>query len=275
MTTEPTLTRRRALGLLAGAGASAVVLAACGKSSSSDDAATPSTSASTAAAGRETTTGATESTSVAGASCDVIPEETAGPFPGDGSNGPDILTQDGVVRRDITSSIGDASGTADGVPLTIELTIVDTTNSCAPLEGAAVYAWHCDREGRYSMYTDGAQDENYLRGVQAADADGKLTFTSVFPGAYSGRWPHVHFEIYESVADATGGGRVRATSQLALPKAACDKAYATSGYEQSVRNMARTSLDDDMVFADGYASQLGTVTGDAENGMTVTLTVPV
>ena len=63
--------------------------------------------------------------------------------------------------------------------------------------------------------------------------------------------------------------------QLALPKAACDKVYATSGYEDSVRNMARTSLDSDMVFADGDASQLGTVTGDAENGMTVTLTVPV
>ncbi len=100
-------------------------------------------------------------------------------------------------------------------------------------------------------------------------------FTSIFPAAYDGRWPHVHFEVYDSVADATGGGRPRATSQLALPKAACDKVYATSGYEDSVRNMARTSLDSDMVFADGYAAQLGTVTSDAENGMTVTLTVPV
>ena len=273
MTNDPMLTRRRALGLLAGAGASAVVLAACGKSGSSDnDAATASTTGATT----DPTTGTTGDTSTAGASCDTaIPEETAGPYPGDGSNGPDVLTQDGVVRSDITTSIGDASGTAEGVPLRIELTVVDTTNNCAPLQGVAVYAWHCDREGRYSMYSQGAEDENYLRGVQGADADGKVTFTSIFPAAYSGRWPHVHFEIYDSVDDATGGGRPRATSQLALPKAACDKVYATSGYEQSVRNMQRLSIDSDMVFADGYAAQLGTVTSDAENGMTVTLTVPV
>jgi protocatechuate 3,4-dioxygenase beta subunit len=150
MTTDPILTRRRALGLLAGAGAGAVVLAACGKSGSSDDgAATASTTGSTAGATSGSTTGTTDAAS---ASCDTaIPEETAGPFPGDGSNGPDVLTQDGVVRRDITSSFGDARGTAAGVPLTIELTIVDTNNTCAPLSGAAVYAWHCDRDGRYSM----------------------------------------------------------------------------------------------------------------------------
>jgi protocatechuate 3,4-dioxygenase beta subunit len=271
MTSDSIYSRRRALGLLAGAGASAIVLAACGKSDRSDDATVPSSTSGPTAAPTESTEGA----SAPGATCDTIPEETAGPYPGDGSNGPDVLTKDGVVRGDITSSFGGPTGVAEGVPLRIELTVVDVTNNCAPLAGAAVYAWHCDREARYSMYTEGAEDENYLRGVQGAGADGKLAFTSIFPGAYSGRWPHVHFAVYESVEDATGGGRVRATSQLALPKAACDEVYATSGYEDSVANMARTSLERDMVFADGYASQLGTVTGDARNGMTVTLVVPV
>ena len=76
------------------------------------------------------------------------------------------------MRRDITSSFGSASGTADGVPATIELTLLDTGNDSAPLSGAAVYVWHCDREGRYSLYSDGATDANYLRGVQVSDADG-------------------------------------------------------------------------------------------------------
>ena len=112
-----------------------------------------------------------------------IPEETAGPYPGDGSNGPDVLETDGVVRSDIRSSFGAMSGTADGVPITLELTVRDLARDGAPFAGAAVYAWHCDREGRYSLYTAGATDQNYLRGVQIADAAGLVRFTSVFPPA--------------------------------------------------------------------------------------------
>jgi len=111
----------------------------------------------------------------------------------------------------------------------VQLTITDTAAGCAPLAGAAVYLWHCDREGGYSMYSEGVDDENYLRGVQETDADGKLTFTSIFPACYSGRWPHAHFEVYANLADATGGGQPIATSQLALPRDACDVVYATAG----------------------------------------------
>ena len=64
-----------------------------------------------------TTPGSTEST-VAGSDLTEIPEETAGPYPGDGSNGPDILEQSGIVRSDITTSFGDSSGVAEGVPAT-------------------------------------------------------------------------------------------------------------------------------------------------------------
>ena len=210
------------------------------------------------------------------ASCEPIPEETAGPFPGDGSNGPDVLAEADVVRSDIRSSIGSASGVADGVPLTIELTLTDTAAGCAPLANAAVYLWHCDREGQYSMYSGGAEDENYLRGVQVSDADGRLTFTSIFPACYSGRWPHAHFEVYASVDDATGGGEPIATSQLALPQDTCDVVYATTGYEQSVSNLSQLSLDSDMVFSDdGAAHQMATMTGDATSGYTAALTVAV
>src|SRR6186713_2316224 len=78
--------------------------------------------------------------------CSLIPNETAGPFPGDGSNGPSVLNQSGVVRSDIRSSFAGFSGVADGVPLVIQLTIV-SASSCAVLAGRAVYMWHCDRPG--------------------------------------------------------------------------------------------------------------------------------
>ena len=130
----------------------------------------------------------------------VIPEETAGPFPGDGSNGPDVLDQSGVVRKDIRSSFGSSTTTAPGVPLTINLTIQDAA-TCTPLASAAVYLWHCDRDGNYSLYSAAAANENYLRGVQAADANGLVTFTSIFPACYSGRWPHIHFEVYPEPGD--------------------------------------------------------------------------
>lgn len=121
--------------------------------------------------------------------------------------------------------------------------------------------WHCDREGGYSLYTEGVADENYLRGVQETDDRGRVTFTSVFPGCYPGRWPHIHFEVYGSLADATTATAITSTSQLALPKDVCDAVYATEGYESSVDNLGRLSLESDSVFRDGHDQQLAVVKG--------------
>jgi protocatechuate 3,4-dioxygenase beta subunit len=234
----------------------------------------PGASASPSSATSTATPGASGTASTA--SCEVIPEETAGPFPGDGSNGPDVLNQSGIVRSDIRSSFGSSSGTATGVPLTIKLAIQDEANNCAPLAGAAVYLWHCDQAGLYSLYSPGATDRNYLRGVQETDANGVATFLSVFPACYSGRWPHIHFEVYPSLATATTPSNKIATSQVALPKDICDTVYATDGYSQSVANMSRVSLASDGVFGDdGGAHQLGTVSGSVGGGLTVELAVPV
>lgn len=252
------ISRRRAMSLLAG-GIGSVALAACG--SSSDDAAGTTTAATT----QQTTSASTDVTSIA--------DETAGPFPGDGSNGPNVLSESGVVRSDITKSIGGASGTAGGVPTMIEMTLLDVAGGGKPLVGAAVYLWHCDREGRYSMYD--IAEENYLRGVQESDADGKVTFKSIFPAAYPGRWPHVHFEVYESVAAATAAGSKLKTSQIALPAKSCEQVYATDGYEQSVQTFSPLSLDTDGVFSDGYAGQLATASGDVDSELTMRLNVGV
>jgi protocatechuate 3,4-dioxygenase beta subunit len=125
------------------------------------------------------------------------------------------------------------------------------------------------------MYSPGATDQNYLRGVQEVGADGRVSFASIFPACYAGRWPHIHFEVYPSLTQATNAGSKIATSQIALPKQVCDTVYATSGYEQSVRNLTEVSLDRDMVFRDGYTDELGTISGDVNAGLTVSLTVPV
>ncbi|MGH2475460.1 MAG: hypothetical protein ACRDIL_09360 [Candidatus Limnocylindrales bacterium] len=261
--------RRRALQVVGGAGLAALV--GCG----SGDDGEPAAATTTSTTGSSSRAGGTGSAAGSDADCAAIPEETAGPFPGDGSNGPDVLAEGGIVREDIRPSFGSASGLAEGVPATLDLEILDGANGCAPLAGGAVYVWHCDRDGRYSLYSPGAADENYLRGVQEADANGAMSFTTIFPGCYAGRWPHIHFEVYASVADATGGGAALATSQLAIPEDACNQAYDADGYGQSVTNLASLTLDSDMVFADGTALQAATATGSADDGFAIQLSVVV
>ena len=278
-----TLMSRRSLGMFLGAG-TAAALAACTPGGSSTGAASPTASAGStpATSGTAAATGpppasASPTLTRAIAECGVeIPAETAGPFPGDGSNGPDVLAASGVVRQDITTSFGTSSTRVDGVPLTVTLTLLDNANGCVPLAGAAVYAWHCDKDGKYSMYDAGLRNENYLRGVQQADANGQFTFRTIFPGAYSGRWPHIHFEVFESMDNATAAGQVLAVSQIALTDAACREVYASAGYESSARNFPRTTLTSDNVFGDdGGIYQLATISGSVSGGYTAGLNVTV
>jgi protocatechuate 3,4-dioxygenase beta subunit len=258
--------RRRLLGLLGGLGV-AGALAACGGSGSSTGA---TTAAATSAAA---TPSGSSSSSAASGSVTEVPDETAGPYPGDGSNGPNSLDDSGIVRRDIRSSYDISTTTAQGVPLTIRLTVRDASTGSA-LTGAAVYLWHCDRDGKYSLYT--LPSENYLRGVQETDGTGTVEFTSVFPGCYDGRWPHIHFEVYSSLDEAVTSGPIVKTSQIALPQEACEAVYAVAGYESSVSNLSRTSLARDMVFGDdGGIYQLASMSGDASTGYTASLTIGV
>jgi protocatechuate 3,4-dioxygenase beta subunit len=212
----------------------------------------------------------------AAAAClEEIESETAGPYPADGSNGIEVRTLDGIVRTDIRPSFGTSTTVAQGVPLTISLTVQDL--SCAPLAGAAVYVWHCDREGNYSLYSSAVTDENYLRGIGVTDSTGLVEFTSIYPACYTGRWPHIHFEVYSSLAEATSGsGPIRKTSQIALTEAGADEVYATAGYEQSVTNISRITLASDMVFGDDNAArEMATMTGNVSSGYTAALTATV
>jgi len=267
------VSRRGILGLVA-LGAGAVTLAACTPAATGSTASstTPTPSATPSASATPT---ATATSAAATLPAGEIPDETAGPYPGDGSNGPDILEQSGIVRSDLRTSL-DGGATAEGIPMTLNLTIFDSANGDVPFTGAAVYVWHCDTEGRYSMYSSGIENETYLRGVQVVGSDGVVSFTSIFPGCYDGRWPHIHFEVYPSVDAITDASNAIATSQVALPQAACDIVYADAAYPSSASNMSRVSLSDDNVFGeDDGALQLATTSGDNTNGWTVALGVRV
>ena len=220
--------------------------------------------------------------SAASANCVALPWETAGPYPGDGSNSREgavvnILTQEGVIRKDLRASFGDYTGEVDGERLDLELTL-QNTDGCTPLAGHAIYVWACDTTGLYSLYD--TPDANYLRGVGVSDDNGLVQFTTVFPGCYDGRWPHIHFEVFESAEAAVSGEASVLTAQMALPEAECAALYgADSRYSNGTRNLGRISLPTDNVFSDNTVAELDqqmlSLTGGLGDGYVGNLTIPI
>lgn len=303
------VTRRRALSIL-GVG-SVGLLAACASSSGSSSTATTAaagdavttagTSATTAAAPASTTATTTAGSTAAGATATtagtsaattaaattaaapvedltLTPRETAGPFAADGTNDngdgerADVLNDARSVRRDIRSDL-DGSNTQEGVPLALAMTVLDDATGRA-LPGAAVYVWHCNKEGLYSGYKSSMlggdySDRSYLRGVQIADANGIVNFQTILPGRYRGRAFHVHVAVY---ADGTYGQKLL-TSQFAVDDDRIDALYAEAGYASALD--ADTDNGDDGVFRDGVEHQLMRLAGTVSSGLAGTFTVVV
>jgi protocatechuate 3,4-dioxygenase beta subunit len=220
---------------------------------------------------------------LAAGTCVADAPETAGPYPADGTNHAggetsDVLTQSGVVRRDIRYSFLSTTTKAKGVPVKLKLQIVNSSAACAPLAGYAVYAWQCDRDAKYSLYT--IPKESYLRGVQVSDDAGELTFKTIFPACYPGRYPHIHLEIFSSLAEATSGRDAVLTTQLALPADACNDVYdGAKGYQASIANFKNISLATDSVFGDDTQAELAAMTprmkGSIADGYSAKATVGV
>jgi len=276
---EALMARRRALKWFAGAGTAALVAGCGGSDGSSSDVAVVSGSTPTPTATATPTPTATATpTPTATGACIADPTETAGPYPGDGTNTSsgstsNVLTVSGIVRSDIRPSFISSTTVATGVLVTITLTVVNVNATCAPLAGYAVYLWHADREGHYSLYS--APTESYLRGVQVTDANGQVTFTTIFPPAYDGRWPHYHFEVFSSLSNALGGKYAVLTSQLCMPEALCNTIFAdTTTYPSAKSIFSKVSLSTDNVFGDNTAAQIAqqtpTFTGNVSAGYTAT-----
>jgi protocatechuate 3,4-dioxygenase beta subunit len=237
------LHRRELLAVLS-AGFSAA-LAGCGSSSP----ASPSTSASTTT----TTTGGTTSTS-----CAVTPSETEGPYP----DKTGMINNSAFFRRDITEG-------RSGLPLTLTLTIVSVSGSCSPVTNASVEIWQCDAGGNYSEYSQPGFDgtgQTFLRGIQATDANGQVTFTTIYPGWYAGRATHIHVDVFRS-------GSLVKTTQIAFPESATAAVYASGVYASKGQNS--TTNASDMVFSDGTQNELATLTGSTASGYTATLTIGI
>jgi protocatechuate 3,4-dioxygenase beta subunit len=221
-------TRREALGLIGAAGAAAAT--ACGDSPTAPSS-TTSTTSTTAATG-------TGTASTNGA-CAVTPSETAGPYPS--------LTD--FFRSDIREG-------KEGTTLTLTVKVVNTNNNCAAVPNAQVEIWHCDVVGNYSQYGSVA-NRTFLRGIQTTDANGTVTFTTIYPGWYQGRATHVHVE-------ATVNGRSVKVSQMAFPESINNTVHSAGVYASRGNNP--TSNASDGIFADSLASELVTPSGSVSTG---------
>ncbi|UPZ30058.1 intradiol ring-cleavage dioxygenase [Streptomyces sp. LRE541] len=241
------ITRRRAIAVTGGTAAAGGLVIAGYQYASADEATATATGTAT-----ETASASASATSGSG-TCVLMSSVTEGPYYLDGA----------LVRKDITEG-------KDGIPLTLRITVQDTTESCAPVAGAAVEIWHCDAWGYYSGYTtanpggsapaeseDGstADDKTYLRGYQVANADGVVTFKTIVPGWYTPRTCHIHVKVHTGGEKEDGtyeGGKVNYTGQLFFADGIAEQIFELEPYSQ--HSGTWTKLDDDMVYDGGGAS---------------------
>ena len=139
--------------------------------------------------------------------CVLTPQSMEGPYYFDPK----------LVRSDISEG-------RPGVPLRIVLQVLEA-DGCRPIEGARVDLWHADALGVYSGYDRqsdtrdvSTKGETFLRGTQIAAATGQVAFRTIYPGWYTGRTPHIHFEVFLDSRNVL-------TGQLYLPDALTEYIY--------------------------------------------------
>ncbi|MXO59395.1 intradiol ring-cleavage dioxygenase [Altererythrobacter salegens] len=217
------------------------------------------------------------------AACLATPAETRGPFAGDGGSDRggrrhSVLTGDEVIRSDIRDSFAGLEGTAEGVPLDLTITLLGTAGGCNAMAGWGLYLWHNDAAGKYSLYD--LPRANYLRGLQQSGDEGTLRFSTILPGCYGGRAPHLHFEVYSSAQAALSGEPAVLASQFALPEDACRAVYSGDRrYGDSLANLDRWPTRRDFVFSDASEEELAlesiALEGDAGRGFKGKATVAI
>jgi protocatechuate 3,4-dioxygenase beta subunit len=246
------LSRREVLALI-GAGGAATFLAACVPGGSASSAASAEVSAAqsaaaTAAGSAEASASASAAIATALPACVVAPELTEGPY---------YLNVD-LDRSDIRVNTADNAVSA-GATLTLDWIVSQADGSaCVPLDGVVVDVWHCDALGDYSGVS--GNTGNFLRGFQRTDANGRASFTTIYPGWYQGRAVHIHFKIR---TDPDGAAGFEFTSQLFFDDELSRTVYATGVYAQKGPQDQPNASD--QIFNQSRGATLLTVTqeGDA------------
>ena len=129
-------------------------------------------------------------------------------------------------RSDVRS---DTNGRANpnprpGLPLTLDFAVYAyAADACAPLPGAQVDIWHCDASGIYSDVQGATSGQNFLRGYQVTDGNGRARFTTIYPGWYSGRAVHIHVKV--RLFDAASSTTTEATTQVFFDDTITDAVY--------------------------------------------------
>jgi protocatechuate 3,4-dioxygenase beta subunit len=256
------LTRRTALTVLLGAGAFAF-----GCSSSSD--ATDSGAGASGAAGTGTAGTGASSTGEGGASsadCEVTPEGEIGPYFSDDSDAR-------FLRSNIIANL-DGTSVQTGIPLTLNVTVIDTENACAPYVNAQVDIWHCNAAGVYSdQASESTTTETWLRGYQITDADGKVGFSTVIPGWYSGRTTHIHLRVRSTYSTASSNSDGTNTTQLFFDQTLVDTlATSVTPYSAEGKN-STTNATDHVYDGETNGANLLSLSGDNTSGYTAEITI--
>jgi protocatechuate 3,4-dioxygenase beta subunit len=220
-------------------------------------------------------------TAADGSTCIKTPVETAGPFPADGSNAvagslANILRHDNIVRQDIRPNLAPDMTLAEGVRMDIHIRLVSIIGGCKPVPRFLIYAWHCDAQGRYSIYD--LPDANYLRGVVVSEENGVAPLTTIFPGCYQGRWPHIHFEVFAGWMHELTVKDSVLISQLAMPEATCAAVYAARPeYAASRDALKSVSLTSDGIFRNNTPEQRKAqtveISGTPDKGLVANVTI--
>ncbi|KRD56294.1 protocatechuate dioxygenase [Acidovorax sp. Root275] len=218
----------------------------------------------TAADGVTARTYTVVATRAATGTCTLTATETQGPYPLLA-----ILSNSAMVRSNITEG-------KTGVPLTVTLTVQDVSNGCTPVSGAAVYIWHCDKDGLYSGYSTGTNAGQagltYLRGIQVTNSSGQVTFTTIYPGWYAGRITHIHAQVY---LNDNLSVTATATTQLAFPQDVTTAVYNSTLYSAKGQNNSVASFAADNVFSDGTSTEMVAISGSVASGYAGSLTVNI
>lgn len=174
-------------------------------------------------------------------SCALVAATTEGP----------CTTATDLAREDVSEGW-------TGLPVRLAMKVVDA--SCNPVAGATVKIWHTNLAGVYSGQTPNpgmcsnndasAIAADFFRGVQTTAADGTAFFDTCFPGWYSGRAIHIHFQV-------KAGATSYRISQLFFPEDVTADVFANHGEYRSYGQPNTTFSNDNVVAGIGTANLAG------------------